>query len=683
MDKRKVLEFLRDNPVFWSRLGFCYDPPMADETGAPLVFSKNFEEQMRIHDAFSDAGVRIHTCILHSGWVGVNQYDYSLCDKVLETIFSSGKTEYFIPRIKLNVPIDWCRENPTEITVYENGPRSVEEIRSLVGTLKHDYLGYESEVGYYNANGWQDTRPNVGGVISLQSFSSRKWLEDAGEALRRLVLHLEKSPWGDRILAYHIAYGISGESMPWGRISGKFGDFGITNQARFYEWGLEKYGSKQAMVQAWGPQCEAEIVPPSYLREKAYVSSNDFYKNEQEDCWSIDYDLFTTQMNTDALIYFADVVKQNTGGKPVGAFYGYCLHMTRCAFAGHLGWKRLLESGNVDFFAGPKSYFRCAPGEPGGELAPAVSVNHTRLWMDECDNRTHLTVGDNIGNAACAEETYSVMLRELCKNISHNSGLWYMDLGGGWYDDEGIMSHLKNLLKASEVLRKKEHRSVAQITVIVDENSILCTHPSVVEHTENLLRDLQLTGTPIDIILSHDVGSIDLSRTQLAVLLTPLCLDNDFIVRLRKALPEKAHILYCGKTEAENGVRLLDVPKRPAPTFTIEPSVDCIPVSYNEDGLIAVQNTQGDFIISTLNPGVDLLRNIVESAGVHCYAPAECAVYADNRIVSFFPRRDMNFVPALAGPLHLTEVLSGREYSLGEPLFIAAKDGMAFYVHEK
>ncbi len=680
MDKIQVLKFLRDNPVFWSRLGFCYDPPMLDETGSPLVFSKNFEEQLRIHDAFSDAGVKIHTCILHSGWVGVNQYDYSLCDKVLETIFSSGKTEYFIPRIKLNVPIDWCRENPTEVTVYENGPRSVEEIRSLVGTLKHDYLGYESEVGYYNANGWQDTRPNVGGVISNQSFSSKKWLEDAGETLRRLVLHLEESPWGERILAYHIAFGTSGESMPWGRISGKFGDFGITNQARFYEWGLQKYGSREAMVQAWGPQCEREIIPPSYLREKVHVFSNDFYKDRKEDCWSIDYDLFTTQMNTNALMHFAEIIKKNTGNKPVGAFYGYILHMTRCAYAGHLGWKYLLENGNIDFFAGPKSYFRCAPGEPGGELAPAVSINHSRLWMDECDNRTHLTVGDNIGNATCAEETYSVMLRELCKNISHNSGLWYMDLGGGWYDDEGIMRKLNQLLKVSEVLRKKEHHSVAQVVVIVDENSILCTHPSVVEDTENLLRDLQLTGTPVDIILSHDIDGIDLSCAKLVVLLTPLCLDNDFIVRLRKNLPQNAQLLYCGKTEAENEVEFVDVPERPFPTYTIQLSENCKPVSYNKDGLIAVQNTCSDFVISTLDPGVKLLREIVERAGVHCYAPAECAVYADNRILSFFPRRDMDFIPQLPKSMKLTELFSGKKYSLGESLFIAAKGGMAFYV---
>ena len=102
-----------------------------------------------------------------------------------------------------------------------------------MGTLKHDYIGYETPDGYYTAGGWKDNRPNVGGLISNQSFSSKKWLDDAGETLRRLVRRLEDGPFGDRILAYHIAYGTSGETCLWGRFGAngvKFGDYGITNR---------------------------------------------------------------------------------------------------------------------------------------------------------------------------------------------------------------------------------------------------------------------------------------------------------------------------------------------------------------------------------------------------------------------------------------------------------------------
>ena len=69
MNKMQALELLKNNPVFWSRLGFCYDPPLSDEKGQPLVFQPDFTYQLKIHDDFSNAGIKIHTCILHSGWV--------------------------------------------------------------------------------------------------------------------------------------------------------------------------------------------------------------------------------------------------------------------------------------------------------------------------------------------------------------------------------------------------------------------------------------------------------------------------------------------------------------------------------------------------------------------------------------------------------------------------------------
>lgn len=637
MDKEQALTLLRNHPVFWSRLGFCYDPPLADEDGKPLVFSKNFEGLLNTHDAFSDAGVKLHTCILHSGWVGVDRYDYSLCDKVLESIFASGKTEYFIPRIKLNVPIDWCAENPTEVYVYEDGPRDPEQIRKLVGTLKHDYLGYDSAAGYYNAEGWQDKRPNVGGCIARQSFSSDKWLADAGEALRRLIEHLERSPWADRILAYHIAYGTSGESMFWGRQSDRFGDYGVTNREKFWQWGLEKYGSRQRLIEAWGAQSESEVVPPSYLREKAVVTEQDLCRDNVTDCWSLDYDRFSCEVNVAALNHFGKIVKQYTSGKAVGCFYGYILHVSRSAYTGFLGWKKLLESEYVDFFAAPKSYFRCGAGEPGGVMAPTVSINQKRLWVDECDIRTHLASG--FDNTTSPEETYAVFLRETCKNMTQNSGFWFMDLGGGWYNDAGIMAHVASLVKAAAAVRERPYQSVAQITVIADEDSILRTHPKVTQPTENWLRNLQLAGAPIDIIFSHDIGEADLSKTKVAVLLNPLGMNASQVDALRGCLSADATILCCGKAVGE-GVQ-----------------------------------------VAPLDATTAQLRAILETANVHCYAPAQCTVYADNRVVSFFPREDMEFVPALPENARLTNLLTGEAYRQGTPLNLKAKEGIAFLIN--
>ena len=48
-------------PLFWSRLGFCYDPPIKDAAGRPLIMYADQSRFVRYHRQFADAGVRIHT----------------------------------------------------------------------------------------------------------------------------------------------------------------------------------------------------------------------------------------------------------------------------------------------------------------------------------------------------------------------------------------------------------------------------------------------------------------------------------------------------------------------------------------------------------------------------------------------------------------------------------------------
>ena len=47
--------------------------------------------------------------------------------------------------------------------------------------------------------------------------------------------------------------------MPWGRNTGGYGDFGISNQKHFLRWGLEKYGSLEKLKEAWA---EVMDMPP-------------------------------------------------------------------------------------------------------------------------------------------------------------------------------------------------------------------------------------------------------------------------------------------------------------------------------------------------------------------------------------------------------------------------------------
>jgi len=78
LNRQEAFQFLKSNPVFWSQLGFGYDPPMKNQQGKPLVFTEDLERYARTHRMFAAAGVQIHD----NGFVKVAEY----CNGELRTI---------------------------------------------------------------------------------------------------------------------------------------------------------------------------------------------------------------------------------------------------------------------------------------------------------------------------------------------------------------------------------------------------------------------------------------------------------------------------------------------------------------------------------------------------------------------------------------------------------------------
>lgn len=621
------IEFLKNHPVFWSRLGFCYDPPLMNERGEPLVFTENFEKYVSTHRDFYRAGVKIHTSVLHAGWVGVDKYDYTLTDRVLQAVFSAGDDILYIPRIKLNVPVDWCYENPEDVFVYYGGPETAEEIRALVGTEKHDYLGYESPCGYYRAGDYVDTRPNVGGMIARQSFSSEKWVKDANVALEKLIEHIESSPYADRIIGYHIAYGISGETVTWGRINHRFGDYGIENRRAFYRYGLRKYGTSEALSRAW---CQEDLtedtlrIPTPDERAGDTDSLKELLRMRAKDQIAIDYDLFTSEKNADALLSFAHTVKQKTG-KLVGAFYGYVLFLENAAYSGHLAIDRLIDSPDVDFFSSPKTYSRCAAGEPGGEMCPSQSINRKKLFLEELDNRTYLAIEneDDVKQgwvSANPGDSVTVMWRELAKNVSHGSGFWWMDLGGGWFASELLMATVENMLSVAERIRRTPGESIADMLIVFDERSFAYMRECHAFHhayLRELIDNTAASGVVFDVYRAVDLAEIDLSRYKLIVFACNIYADSSLypvIERLKASATVKyAHVFGAWN---EKGIAKVSLP-------ACEVSEYGFPIP------------KGDALLPALSSAE--IREMARHAGCHVYTDTEgVTVYADSRFVGIF-----------------------------------------------
>jgi len=644
MTRSEALDILKNKPIFWSRMGFCYDPPIYDEDGKPLAFSRDFDKYKRYHNDFCSAGVPVHTCILHSGWVGENKFDYSLTDEVLDAVLADGKVKWFFPRIKLNVPVDWCANHPEDILVYYDGPRDAEGIRALVDTDKHDWLGYDAPMGYYVAGNKQNGRPNVGGQVARQSFSSGKWLEDAGYALRKLIRHIEDGPYADKVIAYQIAYGTSGESMLWGRDSVKTGDYGINNQKAFFEWYKQNIDPNVVWT-------DGDFVPAPNERMKGSDELYSQFRDGKRDERAIAYDCFMTDVNVSALNYFGNIVKEESG-KLAGAFYGYLIHVTRSAYTGFLGWQKLIDEGKIDFFAAPKSYYRSGFGESGGEMAPFMSINRNTLWIDECDIRTHLSIDSIGGMAADLSQSHYMMWREFTKNAAHDSGCWWMDLGDGWYDAPELMSEVAKISEINKAIKQKQHESVADILFVVDSESFKYAderfNQKIIEHN---LRQLQRCGCAIDMALQSDLDNISLAQYKLIMFANAFCMTKQELESIERRTDAKILFNYAAGICGEN-TDLCNCTALTGYDFTWEKGLPA--------KLTAAGSSDRYFVNTEIPASVEFFRSICEKSGCHAYSPEDTFVYADNRIIGVYSSVPMEFELKMKKVCTLKNVRTGE-----------------------
>ncbi len=707
--REQALELLSREPVFWSRLGFGYDPPRK-RNGEAIIFNTNYQEYRRVHDDFSRAGIKLHTCIVQSGWYGPDEYDYTATDRAVDELLRGAPDRLFIPRIKLNAPVSWCKANPEEVFVYYGGPQTPEEVAAAVDTPDHDWFGFESPMGYpvNGGTGFVDDRPNLGTKVCLQSFSSKKWLRDAGEALRRLIEHLESGPYGAQIIGYHVAFGCCGETTLWGAWRGRDsqtrGDYGIGHRRDFLAWALEKYQGEEALRAAWKidgktPLSEVRVPCPTQRVSKGTSLEDDFYA----DCPLMqDYNAFLSEKDAEAIEYFGRVVHE-TCGKASGAFYGY-LMVPQSSYSGHLAIERILNSPHVDFLSSPKAYSYHTVGEPGGEQAPSRSYNLKKLWLDEVDNRTHLERRGTADMTHSMEETLTVLWRECMKNLTGGQNFWWMDLGEGWFDDPQIMEHIGKMFRVQAQANKTPHRTVSEVLLLCDEMDIMNRRVSY-GLTEGLLkrmdREAKLTGAPVDMFRLKDIDRLPMEQYKVVIFLNCGVIDGKAREAIWQRLRPDAAVVWhfapgilapgfdpehvrelTGFTlvETKEHSRFMydNIPGDFAPLRVQEGQGVRAVLEDSEGYVLAARTWRGHQSLFAVEPLLthETLRGVYRDAGVHAYAPDDCTVYADNRLISVFTHeKDIDDFLRLPEKMTLEDLLTGERFEQVEeiPLCLPAR----------
>lgn len=433
---------------------------------APLLFWRSPLDMAEVVD-IHNSGIEIFTTVRsgeyyqHPYWIGENQYDFSWYDQLFEKFFRANPGGYIIPRVFVCAPEWWVEANPDERVKFVNDP----PLKKGAG----------------------------GGTNFHESFASKKWLNEQGEALRALLHHFKTSPYADRIIGIHIAGGTLGEWHYWS--GGEAPDVSLPMQKR--------YGKP--------------IPPPSERRADYYEC---FYSS-----------------TVDAIDHFCRIVKAEKSDWLTLVFYGY-FYGGYTNVGRHLALQKFLALDSVDMVSSPHVYSRRTPGEDAYFRAlPATLARHGKLFVDEADDRTILgrikiSNGHRI-KAETVDEGVNMLRREFGNALTHCVGINYMDVDGGTFRAPEYVAEIDRAVKYSRRALELPWHRVSEIAVITDFAGRIHLPPerNFDMTDEYALRELQFAqftriGAPFDLYAADDIDAEVLKKYKVIIVLDGIALSD-------------------------------------------------------------------------------------------------------------------------------------------------------------
>ena len=422
-----------------------------------MILAAPYRQGPRDFNTFRAGGIEIFNFYLRFPWTGPTEWDFSGVDQKLDEYESIDPDALFLPRILLT-PGDWFGEMyPDEITRRDDG----------------------SPAGQF-------------GDATHPSFASESYRELSRELMIAFISHLEETH-GDRIIGYQVGNGFGGEWLPFNSFWETRGDaphpteFGVEDYSEasiqaFRRWLREKYDDDVGALQrAWGDGSvtfETAEAPDEVAR---YSTTRGIFFDPAVSSQVPDFLMYFNDSVADVLLDNARWVKEITNGtKMVGSFFGAIwLNFPNLSSnkAGQLALTRVLASDDIDFLCSPYTYDNKYVGGPhNAQSLPEAANLHGKLYFSETDTETHLTQrqwrwGNSLHNPEGWEETKGLLIRDFGYAFTKGIGMWWTDLFGGTFDDQGITDLLAQLKRIDVEHLKADKRSTAEVAVILDEAS--------------------------------------------------------------------------------------------------------------------------------------------------------------------------------------------------------------------
>lgn len=379
-------------------------------------------------------------------------------DSTMEMLLDVNPDLKVLPRIILNPPQWWLRDNPDEVLRSWNVPAAQYK------------------------------------TIPRASFGSEAWRQYWAPALANTIRYFE-SKWGDHIFGYHPGMGDCGEHTHcwWDNVC----DFSPRQEKNFRIYLQKKYSDIGALNQSWQKEYRSfdDILLPDGIRfaDNTPRAKALFLPEKEMDL--IDFQEFTSEIVADIIREEAKVVKDTLRElgetKVCGVFYGYINLVANSTqtTSGHNALTKVLQSPDIDFICGPLSY---AARQNGGtvmsQMIPGSMVCNGKLFYNEDDTGTHVVQCSHHGYIpATAEDSIHAERRNFLETLRTGGSQWWMDLyGKGWFLSEELQDEFSRLREFGE-RHYLNRQSNAQIAVFVSLESSYCVRDNPVPITGNLI----------------------------------------------------------------------------------------------------------------------------------------------------------------------------------------------------
>jgi hypothetical protein len=352
-----------------------------------------------------------------------------------------------------------------------------------------------------------------------------------GEDLRRLIAYLRRAPYADRILGYMFYNGYTAEWQMWGTWKTSRDDYSRPALRAFREFLTKRYGTDARLRAAWqDPRVTltgAEM--PGW--DKRRPGGPQVLRDPRAERQAIDFYEFIANMDADALLYMARIVRESTGGKSlVGTYYAYLTaHGINQQDSGHLAARRVFDSPDIDFLMSPPNYWYRKPGEACTFMSATDSFRlRGKLWLDESDHRTHLTDPEaGYGRANDMAETLGVFWREVAETLTKRAAVSWLDMSGGWFSDPQILAAMGQARRIAQESLAGRRPFAAEIGVFVDPESFYWMRPTMANAALDLHQVVTMpqSGAPWDFCLLDDIANPRLPNYKLYVFLNAFRVD--------------------------------------------------------------------------------------------------------------------------------------------------------------